>query len=142
MKILSSKALILWIKMLNTEQKWHTLIGKAPNMNIFDCHYVCEHRMKFGGHGSNCIESIEEWSKKKQPKMSINCYTMLCSLSTFHLVSKRTKFNVGGGHHSNNIVRSTKVMCQAKNAKMDYQWPSGESTLIDKVPTLATDDGH
>ena len=64
LKILTSKALILLIKMLNMEQKRHTLIGKAPNMNTFDCHYVCEHRMKFGGHGSNCIESIEESSKK------------------------------------------------------------------------------
>ena len=89
--------------MLNTEQKRHTLIGKAPNMNTFDCHYVCEHRMKFGGHGSNCIESIVE-SRKKQHKMSINCHTMLCSLSTLHLVSKGPKFYVGCGHNSHNII--------------------------------------
>ncbi len=64
LKILSSKALILLIKMSNMELKRHTLIGKVPKMNIYDCHYICEHRMKFGGHGSNCIESIEESSKQ------------------------------------------------------------------------------
>ena len=62
---------------------------------------------------------------------------MLCSLSPFHLASKGPKFNVGGGHHSHNIV-----MCQAKNAKIDSQWSSGETTLIGKVPKLDTDDGH
>ena len=46
------------------ELKWHTLIGEVPKMKIYDRHYVCEHRMKFGGHGSNCIESIEESNKK------------------------------------------------------------------------------
>ena len=56
----------------NVEQKTHTLISKVPKMNIFDCHYVCEHRMKFGGHGSNCIESIEESSKKNVYKLLHN----------------------------------------------------------------------
>ena len=102
LKILSSKVLILLIKMLNMKLKRHTLIGKVPKMNIYDCHYICEHRMKFGGHGSNCIESIEDSSKK--PTKNQNCYTMLFSLSTFHLVSKGPKFTVGCGHQSHNIV--------------------------------------
>ena len=40
------------------------LIGKVPKLDTDDGHQVYEQCIKFGTHGSSCIETIEENDKR------------------------------------------------------------------------------